>query len=264
MLMAADRSPTRVVAVDWSGRARGAERYRWAAEVVDGELVALRDRWTVDGLVDHLVALVEADDGLAVGLDFSFSLPAWFLDELGVADGPSLWEVTAEQGERWLRECAPPFWGRPGRPRPPQPQLRETEAAVVGVGGVRPKSTFQIGGAGSVGTASLRGMALLTRLRAAGFAVWPFDAPAWPVVLEVWPRSFTGPVVKHRPAARAAYVAARGLPAAVAVTEDAFDAAVTAVGMWSARAELAALPTVTDPVARREGLIWAPRVPSAP
>ncbi|MBV9665676.1 MAG: hypothetical protein JOZ37_17055, partial [Actinobacteria bacterium] len=92
--MAGDGSPTRVVAVDWSGRAQGGERYRWAAEVVDGELVSLRDGWDIDSLFTHLVALAE-DDDIAVGLDFSFSLPAWFLDTLGVADGPALWDVVA-------------------------------------------------------------------------------------------------------------------------------------------------------------------------
>ena len=38
---------------------------------------------------------------------------------------------------------------------------------------VRPKSTFQIGGAGAVGTGSLRGMPHLLTLREAGCAVWP-------------------------------------------------------------------------------------------
>ena len=263
MLMAGDGSPTRVVAVDWSGRVRGGGRYRWCAEVVDGELVSLRDGWDVDSLFAHLVELAGGDD-IAVGLDFSFSLPAWFLDQLGVHDGPELWDVVARDGETWLRECTPPFWGRPGRGRPRQQDLRDTERAVAGFAGVSPKSTFQIGGAGSVGTASLRGMPLLSRLRAAGFAVWPFDDPSWPMVLEVWPRLFTGPVVKSNAEARATYTRDRGLPAEIAVTEDAFDAAVAALGMWTARHELWCLPRSGLGVARREGWIWSPAVRSRP
>jgi hypothetical protein len=263
MLMAADGSPRRVIAVDWSGRVQGGGRYRWAAEVVDGELVSLRDGWTLDSLFEHLVALADRDV-IAVGLDFSFSLPAWFLDEQGVADGPELWDVVAEHGERWLRECAPPFWGRPGRGRPVQQDLRDCERATAAFAGVSPKSTFQVGGAGSVGTASLRGMPLLRRLRAAGFAIWPFDDPSWPMVLEVWPRLFTGTVVKSNADARAAYARDRGLPPEIAVSEDAFDAAVTALGMWPARFELACLPRNGLGIARREGWIWAPAVRSAP
>ena len=54
--------------------------------------------------------------------------------------------------------------------------IPEAERAAR-VRGIAPKSVFQIGGAGSVGTASLRGMPVLQRLREAGFAVWPFDRP---------------------------------------------------------------------------------------
>jgi len=264
MLMAGDRSPGRVVAVDWSGRASGAARYRWAAEVVDGQLVSLRDGWEIPTLVDHLRALATDDVGLAVGLDFSFSLPVWFLDTIGVADGPELWDVVEAEGERWLRECAPPFWGRTGRPRPEQTHWRETEAEVAAVGGIRPKSSFQVGGAGSVGTGSLRGMPLLTRLRDAGFSIWPFDPPRLPMVMEVWPRQFTGPVIKRRADDRMRHVTQRGLPVAAAANEDAFDAAVTALGLWGERERLAALPTLTDPVSRREGRIFSPGLRSAP
>ena len=215
-------------------------------------------------LFAHLVELADREE-IAVGLDFSFSLPAWFLDQLGVHDGPELWEVVARDGESWLRECAPPFWDGAGRGRPVQQDLRDTERAVAGFAGVSPKSTFQIGGAGSVGTASLRGMPLLSRLRAAGFAVWPFDDPAWPMVLEVWPRLFTGPVVKSnadgagglcarpRPAAgggghRGRVRRRRGRPRHVA----------------GARTSSGCLPRRGLGVARREGWIWSPAVRSRP
>ena len=228
-----------------------------------GELVSLRDGWEIDTLVAHLVQLAAADD-VVVGFDFSFSLPAWFLDQLGVPDGPALWDVVADRGEAWLRECAPPFWGRPGRSRPDQLHLRDTERAVAAFAGLTPKSTFQIGGAGSVGTASVRGMPMLSALRAAGFAIWPFDDRRLPMVVEVWPRLFTGPMVKSRADARAAYARDHRLPPEIAVTEDAFDAAVAAFGMWTARHELANLPSRGIEAVRREGWIWSPAVRSRP
>ena len=39
------------------------------------------------------------------------------------------------------------------------------------------KSIFQLVGNGQVGAGSVRGMPLVARLRAAGLAIWPFDAP---------------------------------------------------------------------------------------
>ncbi|MCV4626744.1 hypothetical protein OFC18_32210, partial [Escherichia coli] len=75
------------------------------------------------------------------------------------------------------------------------------------------------------------------RLAGAGFRVWPFDPPRPPFVAEVYPRMFTGGVTKSDPAARAR--AAAGLPPAfreiAASTEDAFDAAMTALGMAAGR-----------------------------
>lgn len=55
-------------------------------------------------------------------------------------------------------------------------ELRRTDRERPAVGGIRPTSGFQIGGAGAVGTGAVRGMPMLARLRAAGFAIWPFDA----------------------------------------------------------------------------------------
>jgi hypothetical protein len=184
-----------VVAIDWSGRATGERRHLWTAEAHAGELLRLEAGRTRDEVIDELVA--RAGDGVVVGFDFSFSLPEWFLRDRGYADVRALWDAATTEGETWLRECEPPFWGRPGRPRPDLPaHLRRTEADVAAVGGIRPKSSFQIGGAGSVGTGSVRGFAALTRLQDAGYAIWPFDAPATPpVAVEMWPRTVTRPVV---------------------------------------------------------------------
>jgi len=227
------------LAVDWSGaRAPAAQRRAiWAAEADGGRLRWLAGGFTRDEVVDEVIR--RARPGTVVGFDFSFSFPKWFAEELGAGDGPSVWLAAAAHGESWLAACAPPFWGRPGRRCPPyddrRPGWRRTES-----GPLRPKSTFQVGGAGSVGTGSVRGMPYLLRLRDAGFAVWPFDRPSpdRPIAAEVYPRWATGPVAKTDAAAREAHVGGLGgaaVPArwaALAASgEDAFDATCTAVAM---------------------------------
>ena len=116
-----------------------------------------------------------------------------------------------------------------------------------------------------MGTGSIRGFPVLARLRAAGFRVWPFhDSPARPVVVEIYPRLFTGPVVKSQREARRALLDEltpalddRFRVAAIA-SEDAFDALLSACAMSRAATELAQLPIVDDDVLRLEGVIWVP------
>jgi hypothetical protein len=261
-----------VLAVDWSGRRTGERRFLWTAEAADGALLGLACGRTRAELTDDLLARASASPGVVVGFDFSFSLPTWFLDERGFAGASDLWDAAARDGEDWLRECAPPFWGRPGKRRPELPgHLRVTEAAIGAIGGIRPKSTFQIGGAGSVGTGSLRGFPVLARLRAAGFSIWPFDAPASaPIAVEIYPRLLTGAVVKSDVGARGAYLdrhfpsLAPDLRDLAVSSEDAFDAAVSALVMSQHEPNLRALPPVDDPVLLREGSVWAPDVRSPP
>jgi hypothetical protein len=262
--------PDRVVAVDWSGRAAeaGQRRHIWTAEVAGGRLVALAAGRTRAGAAEHLERLARLHPRLVVGLDFSFSFPSWWLVERGWQDGPSAWSAAAAEGEGWLARCPPPFWGRPGRRRPRhdpgRPALRVTEAEAPATGGVRPCSTFQIGGAGAVGTASVRGMSALARLRGAGFHVWPFDAPGWPLALEIYPRLLTGAVRKSDPLARRRVLADRfpeadrTLAEVAAGSEDAFDAAVSALTMAAHGDELAALPHLVDRRSRMEGCLWRP------
>lgn len=242
-----------VAAVDWSGRTHGAARYIWTAVARDGAPVSLDAGRSRTQVGDHLVALALADPSLVVGLDFGFSLPLWFLDREGLENGMAVPEPVAE---RWLRDCPAPFWGRPGRRRGVEPQHRRTELMVA----PRARSIFQIGGAGAVGTGSLRGFPLLRRLRREGFSVWPFDDPRPPIALEIFPRLLTGAVLKSRALARESYLRVRGWPMEAAVSEDAFDAMVSALVMDRGRASLAALAAQTDPVLRREGVIWAPPV----
>ncbi len=277
--MAGGGAAPRVVAVDWSGaRGAGAARKIWLAEVAGGRVVRLAGGRPREAVADDLGACVResaaAGAPLAVGLDFAFSFPAWYLDELGAPDGPALWERAARDGDRWLSCAAPPFWGRNGTRRPPaldaRPALRATEREVAAATGRRPSSAFKLVGPDQVGAASVRGMPALLALREAGAAVWPFDdpAPGRPVVVEVWPRAaYAEPVVKARAADRAAYLARRApaladdVRAAAEGSDDAFDAVATALAMWDDRAALAALPPARTAGERREGRIWWPGLP---
>jgi hypothetical protein len=206
-------------------------------------------------------------EAVAVGLDFAFSFPAWFLEDSGVRSATELWAHVERCGEAWLAACEPPFWGRPGRPRPltPGPPLRRTELAVPRVCGVAPKSIFQIGGAGSVGTGSIRGMPLLRQFLDAGATIWPLTSGGGrPVVVEIYPRLLTGAVRKSVALERQRLLAERyplldaeHLEKAVR-SEDAFDAAVSALVMVEHLDELHALPDEADAQLRLEGRIWHP------
>ncbi len=203
-----------------------------------------------------------------VGLDFSFGFPSWFANSLGVTDAASLWAVTAAQAEEWLGSCNPPFWGRPGKANPHEGErgFRQTELALRP--GFVPKSTFQIGGAGSVGTGSLRGIPFLLELVEARFAIWPFSPVGQCTVVEMYPRMHTGPVVKSNEAARSEYLMRPRMFADVEISgeilhravgsEDAFDALLSAVGMWRrvVAGSLPPLPATLPAGAAIEGWIW--------
>ena len=255
----------RYVAVDWSGSLRGGGSQIWLAAVEEAELVELRGGLTRPAAIGMLDGWRSAGIDLAVGLDFGFSMPAWYVQSWGCESAPEFWRVVAAEGERWLAECPPPFWGWPGRRRDLSggPAYRRTETAVEG----HPKSVFQVGGAGAVGTGSIRGMPWLTHLRDRGFAIWPFDSAAAATVFEIYPRLLTGPGPKRQPGWRMAYLDAIGWPvgpsarALCAGVEDAFDAAVSALRLWQDGAELSRVEPATDPLERLEGRIWAPADP---
>jgi len=98
----------------------------------------------------------------------------------------------------------------------------------------------------------------------ADFSIWPFDPVRLPAVVEIYPRLLTGEVVKSRPEARDVYLRGNypGLSHAAKVeaasSEDAFDAAVSALVMWEHREELLDLKQAADQTVLREGWIWAP------
>src|SRR6185312_9724408 len=141
-----------------------------------------------------------------------------------------------------------------------------------------PKSPFQIGGSGSVGTGSLRAMPFLLGLRAAGFRVWPFEASAIgakkpaPLLVEMYTRLLTGAVAKSNEGARRTYLAAkrkddvayrrlsRGVLAKAWASEDAFDALVCCMEMAQVHGEFAGLRATRDAVLRLEGMTWRPGV----
>jgi hypothetical protein len=255
-----------VIAVDWSGRATGEERHLFMAEITDGAVPGALQGRTRAAVERRLLDLADNDPNIVCGLDFGFSLPAWFLSQQGIDQVDEMWS-DSDRLERWLAACEPPFWGRPGRPRPSdagERGWRATELAAAAAG-PRPKAVFQIGGAGAVGTGSLRGMPMLGRLRRAGFSVWPFDPPRPPVLLEVWPRHhYGGPLVKSNLAART--LAAARLPeqwrATAAHSEDAFDAGITAWGLWTQTDAIVTAAPVDHPLAPVEGWIWGVAVPS--
>ena len=256
----------RVIAIDWSGAKFGALSKIWLAEVRDSRLTRLesgRDRREV---VTHLIRDASADPDVVIGLDLAFSFPCWFAKEMGATSIEELWNRVAEQGEEWLRSCQYPFWGRPGKGKPNLPEhFRVTEQRASEAEGSNPKSVFQIGGAGAVGTGSIRGIPHLATLRREGFSIWPFHEAQTPLVIEIYPRLLTGPVKKADFDERKAYLAERcpeiddTLACKAASSEDAFDAAVSAVVMSRHLDEISTLTESRDDTYLIEGRIWWPQ-----
>jgi predicted nuclease with RNAse H fold len=262
----------RIIAIDWSGRSgRDQRRTLWLAETIDGEFVRLENGRTRAEIIEVLVAEQDHDPHLVVGLDFAFSLPAWYLRDRGLT-ARTLWVALAEEAltpgmrrlglAHWLNTPEPPFWTTGGAHRllAPEQKFRRTEHEVRAPG-FQPKSVFQLVGAGQVGRGSLYGMQALHRLAASGFRIWPFDAPGLPLVVEIFPRLLTGAVTKNRQHDRERYLAALAMPSELrrlaATSEDAFDAAVSALVMTASVDELVGLHH--EPDYALEGRIWQPR-----
>lgn len=252
------------IAVDWSGAVQPRGKL-WLAQALDGRLVRLDAFASREALAAELVAQCSTRPGTVIGLDFSFSMPAWFVRRLELSSAFELWDRVAEEGEGWLRRCDSPFWGRAGTTKPAGLEcLRRTELDVSSAFAATPKSIFQLAGAGAVGTGSLRGMPYLAKLRNEGFSIWPFDEPRGPLVVEIYPRLLTGPVVKSSAEARSAYLKRHALPAdralvsRAAESEDAFDAAISALAMERHRGQLRSLAADRTSPYDIEGRIWWP------
>lgn len=256
--------PARVFAIDWSGDKRNARRKIWLAETVGGQLVRLECGRTREEIYELLIDEVRKDHRFIVGLDFGFSFPASFCGRFNAKNVYEVWNQIAAEGERWLSECNAPFWGKPGRKKClPGEAFRRTELDIAcNRVGAKPKSVFQIGGAGAVGTGSIRGMPVLKRLHDSGFSIWPFDPPAWPLVVEIYPRLFTGPVKKSCQASRELYLTTF-MPAlsqefydVASSNEDAFDAAISALVMAARGKEFELLQQGKEAWELIEGRIW--------
>jgi len=257
----------RFMAIDWSGAKRPAGKI-WLAEAANGELRRTEALQSRDEATLEIIRCCLTQPDLVVGLDFAFSMPHWFLKSQGLTTAFELWALAELHGEQWLQECSSPFWGRPGKRKPPsQGHYRRTEEDIVRanrIAGIAPKSCFQIGGAGAVGTGSIRGMPALRRIHEAGISIWQFDRPTFPLVVEIYPRLLTGPVKKTSATARAHFLDQRHprlrprFRSQAVQSEDAFDAIVSALVMDQHRTELAALRPITEAPYQTEGLIWAP------
>ena len=170
------------------------------AEAKDALLVRLENGRTPQQIADLLLEEALRNPEFIVGLDFAFSFPALFCQGLNAKNVYEVWDQIAAKGEQLLSDCDPPFWGKPGRKRPSSGEpFRRTELDIAGNGsGAKPKSIFQIGGAGAVGTGSIRGMPVLKRLHDSGFSIWPFEVPAWPLVVEISP-AYSLTLLRNRP-----------------------------------------------------------------
>jgi hypothetical protein len=300
----------RVVAIDWSGRldAAGQRRHIWAgvwtAAANKGNFTLEAGR-TREEWIKWLIDTARETPRMVVSIDCCFSFPAWFLAEHGCKTVFDFWRhVASGHGERWLaRECEEVahderFWGKPHK-RPAQfcgeglpksmritdmdnkitPRLLEGDPErAAKIKGITPKSPFQIGGSGSVGTGSLRAMPFLLALWQAGFRVWPFESSALtakkpqPLLLEMYTRLLTGAVAKSNEAARRAYLAtkrksdatysklARSALTKAYASEDAFDALVCAVEMVRHKEEFSLLKATKDDVLKLEGITWRPGI----
>jgi len=268
----AERSPSRIVAVDWSGDKTGCGQRKkiWVADWHGGG-VSLSSGRTREETADYLVAAARETPEMVVGLDFAFSYPAWFVREQGCVSVEEFWELVAGgRGEDWLSTANDFCWGRKGVRRPNghgAPEwlgFRRTDCEIS-VGGIQPKSPFQIGGAGAVGTGSLRGIPILHRLRQEGFSIWPFMAPDFPIALEIYPRWFTGDGNKSGKAFRSSHLGGeqfaslpRELIARAESSEDAFDALCSVMGMKDHIRQLGRLTQASDARGKLEGRIWLP------
>ncbi len=305
--MSAGVVPQRFVGIDWSGRidAPGQRRHIWAGvwtKAASGRIkVQLEAGRTREEVGDWLLALATEIPRVAIGIDCCFSFPAWFVREQGCGDLLELWSLVASgAGERWLHASCEDrrFWGKPHK-RPAgfsgegfRSMFRHADwdnkiaqalengdpERAAKMKGITPKSPFQIGGAGSVGTGSLRAMPVLLRLHAAGFRVWPVEDAALeaeqprPLLVEIYTRLMTGAVAKSNAGARKAYLAARKLedPLFAHVgravlrkaegSEDAFDALLTTVEMVRHAEEFPQLRATRDPQLLLEGNTWRPGV----
>ncbi|MEL6689031.1 MAG: gephyrin-like molybdotransferase Glp [Pseudomonadota bacterium] len=203
--------------VDWSGGGdRGAKPTKdaiWIGSARGGvseEPQYCRNRVVAE---ERLSAIIEeasaAGERLLIGFDFPFGYPTGFARAVTGSDDPlALWAnlaqrlPTTKDGRERVEVAADlnalfpgdgPFWFDPfgkgtvplKKPASfPITEWREAERQTKGA-----FSCWQIGGAGSVGSQALTGIASLERLRQRhGASIWPFEPLTAPVAfVEIWP-----------------------------------------------------------------------------
>ena len=251
------------IAIDWSGNEKNPKGKIWVAVCEQGKLIDVVPPDTREEAIQYMLDRLKRDPDAVAGLDFAFSMPKWFLQKKRISRAVDFWPLVKREGKGWLERCEPPFWGKSGKKKPEGDEpLRETEKEVGSLLKGEPKSVFQVCGNGAVGTGSIRGMPFLTQIREAGVAVWPFDAPSRPLVVEIYPRLFTGgEVKKSNPKERKAHLDkyyptlceyGRGLATG---SDDAFDAIVSALELEKSLAEHP-IPLANDEDSQIEGRIW--------
>ena len=219
-----------VVMVDWSGgNDRGPTPKKdaiWVAVIREGKALPsqyLRNRQCAETWLTALFAAERAAGRrVLAGVDFPFGYPAGFAKVLVGQVAPlAVWDGFADHlydtpGANNRFELAAfingmfagvgPFWfnagyqdfralPRRGTDRRGHGMVEKRHCERLAKGAF---SSWQLGGAGAVGSQAMTGIAVLSRLRAvfAGqISVWPFEQPSAPIVLaEVWPSLFAGEV----------------------------------------------------------------------
>ena len=219
-----------IAVVDWSGGNDTGPKPRkdaiWLAVARHGAVddpIYLRNRRLAEAMLGDVIE-EEASAGrrLLIGFDFPFGYPAGFATAVtGQADPLALWDWlerrvsdTPKANNRFdlaaeinaSMDGNGPFWGNAlgrdiaslGRTKvdysaAPFAERRRVETQAKGS-----FTCWQLAGAGAVGSQSLMGLPVLSRLRqrfADWLAVWPFEATDRPVVLaEIWPSTIAGAV----------------------------------------------------------------------
>ena len=131
------------IAIDWSGRERGAAEAIWFARVRDGALVELENGMERDEVIDTAIDAARREPQTVVGLDFAFAFPAWYSERRGWAGGRAIWDAMRDDAEALLKRAsrrsgagrglAPKRSARRcARPRPTRPRHRRASSRSVG------------------------------------------------------------------------------------------------------------------------------------
>lgn len=226
-----------VIIVDWSAKAtpspeRPSKDAIWIGICRAGHRHSqyCRTRLAAEAvLINLLVQERAAGRRVLAGFDFPFGYPAGFATRItGQANARAVWAWLARhitddarnatnrlavggQMNALFHPLQGPFWGRPATQVIPHlPFKKDVDYAAIGLSERRviethlrgAKPTFQLMGAGSVGSQALTGLPMIHRLRQRpGTAVWPFETidGASVVLAEVYP-SILAPVVARDPA----------------------------------------------------------------